>query len=284
MNGQACGPVADLASAADRLYGLDLGEFTAARKELAVSVRSAGGRDVARQIEGLRAPSIAAWAVNQLVRTRPDQAEALRATGQLLRTAQAGLDAASLRSLRPQRDLLLDTFISAATSVAAARGRRLSQAVQNEVRHTLVAALADERAQEAVLSGELVKAILYAGLGEVAPGDDPGPEGSSAAITRQEGAQTTAQRREREARERVASADRMLADASLAQAEAQRQVEAAQRRIVEFETLLASARAEHAALVAQATDATGEQARAAAALDQARADMASVGDPVPGDR
>lgn len=283
MNGQACGPVADLASAADRLYGLDLGEFTSARKELAASVRSAGSRDVAKHIEGLRAPSIAAWAVNQLVRTRPDQAEALRATGELLRTAQAGLDAASLRSLRPQRDLLLDTFISAATSVAAARGRRLSQAVQNEVRHTLVAALADERAQEAVLSGELVKAILYAGLGEVAPGD-PGPEGSSAAITRQEGAQTTAQRREREARERVASADRMLADASLAQAEAQRQVEAAQRRIVEFEALLASARAEHAAFVAQATDATSERARAAAALDQARVDMTSVGDPVPGDR
>ena len=167
MSDLSAEPAVDLDAAADRLYGLDLGEFTTHRKALAAAARRTGDGDLSRQIEGLRAPTLAAWALNQLVRARPEQVDALRRTGERLRTAQAGLDATELRALRPQRDHLLVAFVSAAASVAAARGQALSPAVQSEVRNTLVVALADERAQEAVLSGQLVKALLYAGLGEV---------------------------------------------------------------------------------------------------------------------
>lgn len=177
MKGRSDDPVVDLATAADRLYGLDPGDFTTERKAMAAAVRSRGDRELARRIEGLRAPTVAAWTVNQLIRARPDQADTLRRTGEMLRAAQARLDAGELRSLRPQRDALLAAFLAAAATVAAVRGQALSPAVQAEVRNTLVAALADERGQETVLSGQLVKALLYAGLGEVPlpAGQTPGP-------------------------------------------------------------------------------------------------------------
>lgn len=318
MEGQSDHPVVDLAAAADRLYGVDPGDFTTERKTMAAAVRSGGDKDLATLIDGLRAPTLAAWTLNQLVRAHPEQADALRRTGELLRAAQARLDADGLRTLRPQRDALLAAFLTAAATVAAARGQALSPAVQAEVRNTLVAALADERAQEAVLSGQLVKALLYAGLGEVALDADatPGPRvgsvaeagtaepagrgipggDSSAAQAAPAEPETRAgrreaerrreqsearRRREREAKERVRTADQALAAASLAEAQARQQVEAGQRRIAEFESLLESARTDQTTLEADAEVAAQERAEAAAVLDAARAALAALPAPQP---
>ncbi len=315
MDDHGADPVVDLASAADHLYGLDLADFTTARKRLAGSARACGDADLATRIDGLRVPTLAAWAVNQLVRVRPDQADALRRTGDLLRAAQSRLDAASLGALRPQRDALLIAFVSAAVSVALDRGQRLSSTVRAEVHNTLVAALADERAQEAVLSGQLVKALWYAGLGEVpvagapasvvaAPGSSgssgssgrtvaeparrPSPRVRSGVSTRERSrreqredghrrqAAQAAARAVRDARDRLDAANRALADASLLEAEAQRLVGTAQRRVAEFEALLESARAEHAARVADAEEAGADRVAAAGALDAARRTLSAL--------
>src|SRR5581483_4786444 len=56
--------------AADRLYGLPLDEFTAARNEAAKELRGRGLGAEADEVKALPKPSAAAWALNQLTRRR----------------------------------------------------------------------------------------------------------------------------------------------------------------------------------------------------------------------
>jgi hypothetical protein len=75
----------------DELYGLALDRFTTERQALARTLRSEGKREEAARVTALRKPSVAAWAVNQLVRTqRKDLAELFKA-GDAARRAQADL-------------------------------------------------------------------------------------------------------------------------------------------------------------------------------------------------
>lgn len=90
--------------AANDLYGVPPGDFVATRKRLASALRDAGRTGEARELEQQRKPTLAAWAVNQVVRRRHDDVERLFAVADGLRddpTDAAGLrDAASrLRGL-----------------------------------------------------------------------------------------------------------------------------------------------------------------------------------------
>jgi len=51
---------ADLAAAAEELYALSPGDFTAARDEKVAQARTAGDRDLARAIGALRRPVVSA--------------------------------------------------------------------------------------------------------------------------------------------------------------------------------------------------------------------------------
>ena len=55
---------------ANKLYGLPLERFTEERNALAKRLREEGQRDEAATVSKLRKPSVAAWAVNQIVRTQ----------------------------------------------------------------------------------------------------------------------------------------------------------------------------------------------------------------------
>ncbi|WP_052465944.1 hypothetical protein [Mobilicoccus massiliensis] len=151
----------------DELYGADLAEFVATRTRLAKDAREAGDRDLAARITALRKPTVAAWAVNRLVRERPVEIERLLDLGRRMRQAQASLDVATMQSLRRERDSTLESFTRAAGFVADAGGHGLSVSASDAVRATCVAALADEKAAEAVASGALVRTLDYAGFGEV---------------------------------------------------------------------------------------------------------------------
>ncbi|HEX8206307.1 MAG TPA: hypothetical protein VF587_09635, partial [Solirubrobacteraceae bacterium] len=65
----------------DALYCRPLDEFVPARAELAKALRADGRRDEAAAVAKLPKPSVAAWAVNQVVRTQPALAEELWAAG-----------------------------------------------------------------------------------------------------------------------------------------------------------------------------------------------------------
>jgi hypothetical protein len=81
----------DLPPGADELYGLPLEEFVAERGALAKRLRADGDREGATRVAALRKPSVAAWTVNQLVRSRRADVAAFTEAAEALRAAQAAL-------------------------------------------------------------------------------------------------------------------------------------------------------------------------------------------------
>lgn len=156
--------------AAFELYALEPSRFTAERSRRAGQARSSGAPDAARAISGLRRPTTAAWLINQLVRGAQDaqaQIERLDALGHELRLAQAHLQADRMRELNQERHGLVEAIGRRADAVAATIGVKVSPAVRREVEDTLRAAVADEHACRAVLSGRLTRALVHTGFGEV---------------------------------------------------------------------------------------------------------------------
>ena len=156
---------ADLASAAEELYALSPGDFTAARDERAAQARAAGDRDLAQAIGGLRRPVVSAWLVNQLAREAKDQVAELVALGESLRQAQQDLAGERVRELSAQRRTLVAALVAEAKRIAARDGRPAGLQVEREVDATLQAALADSGAAAAVQAGCLASPLSYAGLG-----------------------------------------------------------------------------------------------------------------------
>jgi hypothetical protein len=79
----------------DDLYALPLEEFTAARNELARSLKAAGDADEAARVKKLKKPPVSAWAVNQLARDDPGLG------GQPARARRSRLDCPPPRPRRP---------------------------------------------------------------------------------------------------------------------------------------------------------------------------------------
>ncbi len=134
-----------LAGIADELYALDPAEFTAARNARA---KSAEG-ELAAGIRALKKPSAAAALTNRL--TREDRAglRSLVALGRDIRQAQDDGDRDRLVALGARRRERIAALTSALGRGAAA----------DEVAETLQAAVFDENAAAAVLSGRLVRAL-----------------------------------------------------------------------------------------------------------------------------
>ncbi len=156
-----------LSAALAELYAVVPDEFVATRTRLVQQAKTAGDGALAKALGRARRPTVAAWAVNAVVRDQPEQAQRLSDLGQRLRAAQAQLDAAAMSELRKERDHLLGTWADDADAAGRRVGRPLTPAVGEEVRATLIAALADEEATRAVLSGHLTRALRYSGFGEV---------------------------------------------------------------------------------------------------------------------
>ena len=154
----------------DELYGLPLDRFVPARAELAKSLRAAGRRDDAKAVVALRKPSIAAWAVNQLVRTRHREIQSLFESGDELRAAQSGLlegqgDPGVLRSAGERERAIVAELVGVARGLLTSEGNDLSAATLERVSDTLHAAALDEEARELVRDGRLERELRHVGLG-----------------------------------------------------------------------------------------------------------------------
>ena len=157
----------DLDEAVGELYGLHPDEFLPARKGLAAKAKAGKEAGLAKAIESIRKPTAAAWAINQLVRERPDDMERLVELASGLHEAQEKMDGAAMKTLGRERTTLIDELVRATAEVAKEGGGSLSMPVANQVRETFVAALATTAAAEAVGSGQLTRALSYAGFGDV---------------------------------------------------------------------------------------------------------------------
>ncbi|MDQ3777817.1 MAG: hypothetical protein M3310_02955, partial [Actinomycetota bacterium] len=133
----------------DDLYGLPLDEFTRARDALARELRRAGKREAADEVKALRKPSVSAWAVNQAVRARPEEAKALVRAGGELRKAQrgaiSGRDPEVLRTATRAHRSHVEELTEAARAALEQRGS-VAPAVLTRIAQTLRAASVDKEA------------------------------------------------------------------------------------------------------------------------------------------
>ncbi|MDQ1744233.1 MAG: hypothetical protein QOE23_2572 [Pseudonocardiales bacterium] len=157
----------DLDSAAEELYGVAAEKFAEHRSRLAAQAKADGDKALAASIGKLRKPVLAAALVNELVRGEPAELDELTDLGAQLRTAHRELRGPELRTLSEQRQQLLQRLTELVRETAERGGRTATEPVLSQVRGTFEAAIADEAAEAAVLSGRLTTVLSYSGFGEV---------------------------------------------------------------------------------------------------------------------
>jgi hypothetical protein len=168
--------MARLEDLADGLYALRPDEFTAARNALAKDTK-AEDAELAAQVRALKKPSAVAWVVNSLARHRKDELVELVQLGATMREAQADMDRAAMAELTRQRRQVVGAMARDGADLAAELGQKVTQPVIDEVAQTLQAALSDELAAGAVLTGRLVRGLETVGTevdvtdAVAAPGD-----------------------------------------------------------------------------------------------------------------
>jgi hypothetical protein len=244
------GQAGDVAAAAGELYGLPLGEFTAARAERAKQARSAGDRGAAAVIAKLPKPNVVAWLANQLARQHPGEIRPLLELGESLRQATAALDAPRLGQLSRQQRQVVSALMGRARELAAEAGHAVSDGTARGLEETLHAALADEHAARELAQGQLAAGLsrtgfpgidaaagAWAGAGagdtaatalarERVPPAEPGPPGQAAGSAARAAKAGSAQRAAKAASERRAEAARAAAEARRQQLERARRTEA----------------------------------------------------------
>ena len=144
----------------DRLFGLPLSEFTAARNELARRLKSEGKTDAADQVRALSKPSAAVWAINQLARREKQAVRSLLTAGAALRKAQeralaraGGADA--LRAAQTKHHGEVRALTRRAREILEADGRPVTRDVLDRLERTLGAAAVDEHARALLKAGRL---------------------------------------------------------------------------------------------------------------------------------
>jgi len=237
----------DLPPDADALYGLPLEDFVPERAAVAKRLRGEGEREAAKRVTALRKPSVAAWTINQLVRSRTKDVAAFTKAADGLRAAQGALleghgSPADLRSARAAERKAVGRLIEVARGLFPG-GREPGESTLERIGATLHAAAADESVRDEVLSGRLLRERESSGFGDL-------DVELAAALP----PKTKAKRR------------READDASAREREA---AEAAAREAADRER-----RTRRAALQAALDQAVEERRRAEDALDEARAEEA----------
>jgi hypothetical protein len=156
--------VDELTAIADALYAGSADDFTDARNRAAKDV---GDKELAAEVKKLKKPSIAAWAVNLLVRRESEQIDSVLGLAGQLRAAAEALDGAELRALTKQRRQLTSALASTARSLARDAGIKLTGPVVDQVEGMLTAAMLDPVAAQVVRTGRVVTAFTSTGVSEL---------------------------------------------------------------------------------------------------------------------
>jgi hypothetical protein len=202
----------DVEEGIDRLYELPPEEFVAARGELAKRLRGEGDAAAAKRVAALKRPTVAAWAVNQAARRRPELVRDLLEAGDRLRQAQrralSGLRGDTLRTAGSDRRAAVDRLLSVAASALEESGRS-PEAHRDAIAASLQAASVDALAAAGVRAGTLERELAApSGFGEVAglqlvqPAPPEPPPEKAPARPKRRAKLDPAQRRELEAARR----------------------------------------------------------------------------------
>ena len=161
------------------LYAIPLEQFTAARNDLAASLEAEDNKEAAVRVKRLKKPSVSAWAVNQLARTREiDLARMLKAGEALEKAQQAVLSGkpADFEKARKEEGAAVRVLREAAKEVLPS----VSAAILDRIAQTLRAAsTAEGRAR--LKEGRLTEDLEPAGFEAFAGFDAQAAKGSKAA-------------------------------------------------------------------------------------------------------
>jgi hypothetical protein len=243
---------------ASDLYGLPLERFTPERNVLARALRKDGRRDQADAVSKLRKPSLAAWAVNQLVRTQGREVNSLFEAGDALQKAQADLLAGkgnpnALRQAVDAERGAADRLLERARGLLSSEGHDLTPAKLEQVSETLHAAALDEAARARVQDGCLEREFRHVGLGALAGSGSDAPAPKRVA-------QPDRSAERREARQAEAEARRRMERAARGVRVAEERLDRATEQLREAEEKLGAARR-------QAEEAIASHRQAEQALD-----------------
>jgi hypothetical protein len=262
----------------DDLYGAPLDRFVPQRTELAKALRNEGHREEAAEVAALRKPSVAAWAVNQLIRTQGRSVKELFGAGDALRRAheQAASgrgDAQALRKATQDERAAVDALIESARGLLSSEGHELSPAVVDRVAETLRAAAMDPDARSQVSQGRLERELRHVGLGflgDIGGAPAPAPKRKAPAPKgKQDQEQKAAEARERERAQ-------ALKDARASEKEARRELERAQRSVDSAQSRCDKAAAALDGAERELADAQAEAEAATAAHDKAAGALARI--------
>ena len=231
----------------DRLFGLPLGDFTAARNNLVKRLKAEKATPEAEEIGALQKPTVPAFAINQLCRLDRAGIRALLEVGDELRAAQQRLlggedagEASREASLRERQ--AVQRLSGLAETVLTEAGRPATTAVLDRIATTLRAAAVTDEGRRLLEAGRLTVELEPAGF------DAFGPVVAKRAARRkpvQPGDELAERRRQREERQRRKKELQARARAAERSArEAEREAERAEATAAKARRVAEQARAE----------------------------------------
>ena len=166
-----------------RLYGLPLAEFTAERNKVARELRAQGRREDAAAVAGLPKPTLAAWAINMISRTRRREVDLLLDSGKRLYDAQrANLESGERANLDRARRSFDEATAEATRSAREVLGERVTQATLERIAETLRSAALTPEGRELLATGLLTKELSSTGwelIADLEPEASTGRRGSA---------------------------------------------------------------------------------------------------------
>ncbi|MFF7263983.1 hypothetical protein ACFZCL_27440 [Streptomyces sp. NPDC008159] len=262
----------DVETVLDELYVTPPSDFVGRREVRAAAARTSGRGDDARAIRGARRPTLAAWAANLLLRSRPEESRQFLELGESLREAYRTLDPGGLKELSDQRRRVVAALSREAAGLARTAGQPLSGSVLQEVESTLRAVLADADAARRWSGGRLETAL--APPSTFSSGTEPA---AAAPTTEKRPAPTTAKRPASAKRKKSTPAEPSAASTrgregkdELAERRRERQLRLERERQAEREQRLAQAREEAKAAERRLGDRRAEAEDADATLRRTR--------------
>ncbi len=237
----------DIEADLDELYAGPADEFVETRNALAKRLSKEGRKEAAAEVRALRKPTRAAALVNELSRSNAKLIGSLVKAGEKLRDADTVSDQKKLRAAVARERKALQELLDTAAAMAADDGT--SSATLDRVGETLRAVVSDPELAELVGSGRLDAEREASTIGfELALAPAASGKGKSREKVRKKAEQAAAKREkaklvrlirelesaerlEREARERVALAEGQLDRARDAAKEAAQKAEQATERV-----------------------------------------------------
>ena len=212
-----------MADELERLLGLPLDEFTAARTEAVKRLRKEGRADEAAELQGVKKPTAPVWGLNQAARREPGDVRALVRAAERLRQDPAGAADADFRTH-------LGDVVREAERALAGSKTKVSQETTRRITTTARAAAASQ--PDELIRGVLREELEPSGFEAMAGLAPPKPAASKKSAAKKDDA---AAKRKRVEAARAALAEardearRLRQEADAAEREAAKAVAAAEK-------------------------------------------------------